>query len=417
MRFTVRVGAILALAAMFASGVGTSTTPGGVTEVLYSFTGSPDAEYPSTDLVADDSGNLYGMTVLGGTIGAGTVFRLSPAVGGWTETVLYSFSSGADGGQPYGGVTLDPQGNLYGTAVVGGSGGSCVEDGCGVVWKLTRSGTSWSHGVIHDFSGTDGFGPGGPVVFDDLGNLYGMTPTGGPYGLGVVYQLAPKANGSWTLTVIHAFTGRDDGATGSAGRLLVDEAQNIYGVATVGGANGVGDVFRLTPSPRGTWTWTTLYSFKGQPDGVFPYGGLVRDAAGNFFGTTYYGGALGLGTVYRLWEENGKWHEQVLYSFTGGSDGGFSISHLVLDSAGNLYGTTSEGGSPGCNCGTIFKLTRPTSALGKRRWQFTVVHQFEGAPDGAFAYNGLVADSAGNLFGTTVHGGAEDDGSIYEFTP
>src|SRR6185503_13799051 len=195
-----RIAGVLALAALLASGAGSSTTSGGVTEVLYSFTGSPDAEYPSTDLVVDDSGNLYGMTVLGGTFGSGTVFRLSPSPRGWTETVLYSFTSGADGGQPYGGVTLDAQGNVYGTAVVGGSGGSCVEDGCGVVWKLTRSGTSWSHSVIHDFSGADGFGPGGPVVFDGLGNLYGMTPTGGPYGLGVVYQLAPKPNGSWTLT-------------------------------------------------------------------------------------------------------------------------------------------------------------------------------------------------------------------------
>jgi len=391
--------------------------PGDATHVVYSFEGSPDAEYPSTDLVVDGSGNLYGMTVLGGAFGSGTVFRLSPSPAGWSETVLYSFRSGADGGQPYGGVTLDAQGNLYGTAVVGGSGGSCVEDGCGVVWKLTRSGASWTHSVIHDFNGADGFGPGGPVVFDGFGNLYGMTPTGGPFGLGVVYQLTPGAGGSWTSTVIHAFSGRDDGATGSAGRLLVDDAQNIYGVATVGGEHGLGDVFRITPSASGTWTFRTLYSFKGQPDGVFPYGGLVRDSAGTLYGTTYYGGTAGLGTVFRLKEDPRGWREQVLYSFTGGSDGGFSISHLVLDSAGNLYGTTSEGGSPGCNCGTLFRLSPPQSALGKRRWQFTVVHPFEGNPDGAFAYNGLVADGAGNLYGTTVHGGTDDDGAVYQFTP
>lgn len=402
-------GAVLAATAMLMSGAGASNT----TEVIYSFGGSPDAEYPSTDLAVDSAGNLYGMTVLGGNFGSGTVFRLSPTEGGWTETLLYSFTSAADGGQPYGGVTLDDDGNLYGTAVVGGSGGTCVEDGCGVVWKLTNSGASWSQSVIHNFTGLDdGYGPGGPVVFDNLGNLYGMTPTGGEFGLGVVYQLSPDGSGNWTLTVIHTFTGGYDGATGSAGRLLIDDDGIIYGVATVGGTYGYGTAFQLTPTPKGPWTQHTLYAFKGQPDASYPYGGLVRDASGSFYGTTYYGGTQGFGTVYTLVEVNGEWQERVLHSFRDGSDGSFSISHLVLDPAGNLYGTTSEGGAAGCGCGTIFKLVHINGA-----WRERIVHRFQGSPDGSFPYNGLVIDSAGNLYGTTVHGGDDDEGAIYKFTP
>ncbi len=409
--------AVLALCAMLVCGAGAP----GTFKVLYSFTGDPDAEYPSTDLVIDGAGNLYGMTVLGGDFGSGTVFRLSPSGNGWTATVLYSFTSTADGGQPYGGVTLDDEGNLYGTAVVGGTGGTCVEAGCGVVWKLTNSEGSWSQSVIYNFTGgDDGYGPGGPVVFDNVGNLYGMTPTGGEFGLGVIYQLSPDGEGEWTLTVLHAFTGGEDGATGSSGRLLIDRGGNILGVATVGGEHGAGTIFRLSPSQSETsvtgvtWTLKTLYSFKGEPDGVFPYGGLVRDKWGNLYGTTYYGGEHGDGTIYKLAYNNGRWHESVLYSFTGGADGAYPISRLVFDSAGRLYGTTSEDGAAGCNCGTIFRLT--TSPAGTGATRVEVVHQFTG-PDGAYAYNGLVRDSAGNFYGTTVNGGAEDDGVVYTFAP
>ena len=412
-------GLILAAAGWLVSG-----GPGGGADLLHSFTGSPDAEYPSSDLVLDGEGNIYGMSVLGGQFGSGTVYRLSPATTGWQETVLYSFTSGADGGQPYGGVTLDAEGNLYGTAVVGGSGngGPCVDGGCGVVWKLTKGpGGAWAHSVLHDFSGgDDGYGPGGPVVFDAFGNLYGTTATGGAYGLGVVYQLVPDGSGDWTFHVVHAFKGSEDGGSGSAGRLLVDADQTIYGVATTGGAHGLGTVFRIAHLPNGTWKLTTLYSFQGDPDGVFPYGGLVRDPAGNLYGTTYYGGAEGDGTIYRLAPgKDGGWTETVLWSFTGGDDGAYSIAHLVRASSGTLYGTTSEDGSPGCGCGTVFALSPPVSGpFASKRWHMHVVHQFEGTPDdGAYPYNGLVADPAGHLYGTTVHGGEDDDGVVFEITP
>ncbi len=400
---------VLALTAMVSGGAG---TPGQI-EVLHSFAGNPDGEYPSTDLVVDGAGNLYGMSVLGGDYGSGTVFRLSPSDTGWHETILYSFTSGADGGQPYGGVTLDDEGNIYGTAVVGGSGGACVEDGCGVVWKLANIGGAWVQSVIHDFNGAEGYGPGGPVVFDILGNLYGMTPTGGADGLGVVYQVSPDGKGDWSFRVVHTFTGFGDGGAGSAGRLLADGDGSIYGVATIGGNYGYGTVFQLVPGKDGSWTQHTLYSFKGQPDASYPYGGLVRDAAGHFYGTTYYGGAYGIGAVYKLVFANGIWHERVIHSFRGGMDGSFPISHLILDPAGNLYGTTSEGGAPGCSCGTIFML----APSGVATYHERVVYEFTGVPDGSYSYSGLAADAAGNFYGSTVHGGEHDEGVIYKFTP
>ena len=381
------------------------------TKLIYTFAGGSDGEYLDTDLVTDSAGNLYGTSVQGGDFGSGTVFELSPSGGGWTHTVLYSFRGGADGGEPYKGVTLDSQGNLYGTAVTGGS-GSC-DGGCGVVFKLTNSAGSWSQSVIHSFTGgNDGSGPGSGLTFDQKGNLYGMTPTGGAYGLGVVYELKLGPSGKWELQVIHAFTGGNDGASGSAGRLILDGAGNLYGVTTVGGANGDGVAFELSLAKSGIWRLTPLYAFKDQPDGALPYGGLYLDRFGNLYGTTYYAGANDVGTVYKLTRANGTWTESVLYSFKGGSDGSSPISNLVADSAGNLYGTTSDGGA-GCACGVIFELARGTNGT----WTESVAYRFPGSPGAAFAYNGMVVDSSGNIYGATVHGGPTNDGTIYKFTP
>jgi uncharacterized repeat protein (TIGR03803 family) len=383
------------------------------TQVIYSFAGDADGEYTDTDLVLDSAGNIYGTTVLGGAFGTGSVFELSPSGNTWTHTVLYSFTGQSDGGQPYKGVTLDAQGNLYGTAVVGGHFGACPEDGCGVAYKLTNSGGTWTQSVIHYFNGKDGYGPGAGLSFDAAGNLYGMTPTGGPNSAGVIYQLKPQPDGSWKLQLIHSFTGGKDGSSGSAGRLLMDPSGSIYGVATAGGANGAGTAFRLTPSQGGQWNFTVLYAFKGQPDAGFPYGALTADAAGNLYGTTYYDGANDLGSVYQLSPgPGGKWRERVLYSFKGGRDGNSSISNLVMDNKGALYGTTSEGGA-GCSCGTIFKVFKDVSG----NWKEVVAYRFQGVPDAGFAYNGMVADGAGNFYGATVHGGVSDEGAVYKFIP
>ncbi len=269
--------------------------------------------------------------------------------------------------------------------------------------------------MLHNFTGgDDGYGPGAGLTLDKHGDLYGMTPTGGADGLGVIYQLVPHPNGVWQLRVIHTFTGGNDGGTGSAGRMILDDAGSLYGVATVGGANGKGVAFRLTHASGQGWRLKTLYAFKGQPDAGFPYGALTFDGSGDLFGTTYYDGANNLGAVYELVPgPRGGWKERVLYSFRGGRDGAFSISNLVLDATGDLYGTTSEGGAPGCGCGTIFEI----APSGNGRWTESVVYRFTGPPDAAFAYNGMVADGAGNFYGTTVHGGTGDDGAIYGFTP
>ncbi len=387
-----------------------SHSPASTTTVLYSFSGDTDGEYTDTDLVVDNAGSLYGSSVLGGDFGSGTVFRVNPS---GEHTVLYSFTGGADGGEPYKGVALDAQGNLYGTAVTGG-GGAC-EGGCGVVYKLTNVNGSWHQSVIYTFAGgNDGSGPGSGLTFDRSGNLYGMTPTGGAFGMGVIFQLlAPRGTQtSWTFHLIHTFTGGDDGASASAGRLLITNGR-MYGVATTGGANGQGTVFEMQPRLVGEWPFRTLYAFKGQPDAGFPYGGLAVDSAGNLYGTTYYAGANNLGSVYELISDgHGNWTEKVLYSFAGGDDGASSISNVVIDSGGNLYGTTSEGGAS-CSCGVIFKLAPD----GQGNWTETIPYRFQGAPDAGFAYNGMVAGLGGALYGATVHGGLSNDGTIYKFMP
>lgn len=395
----------MALVAMF---LGASAVKASTTEVIYSFAGEEDGEYCDTDVAVDAQGNLYGTSVLGGEFGGGTVWELSPVGGGWVHTVLYSFTGGADGGEPYKGVTLDSAGNLYGTAVTGGA-GSC-EGGCGVTYKLTKSGNTWTQRVIHSFSGgADGSGPGSRIALDKRGNVYGMTPTGGADGLGTIYQLRPKPNGNFGLRVIHTFTGGADGSSGSAGKLVL-RGGHIYGAATSGGTNGSGAVFELTPTSVGEWDLKTLYSFQGVPDGVFPYGALLFDSAGNIFGTTYYGGTAGLGAIYKLTPTvAGEWTETVLYSFQSGTDGNSSISNLVSDAAGNLYGTTSEGG---LGSGTIFEL----SPQPNDNWTESIPHSFQGSPDGAFPYAGMVGSGA-IFYGATVHGGVNGDGAIYKFTP
>jgi uncharacterized repeat protein (TIGR03803 family) len=395
-----------ALLSMMALSLATATAT--TTDVIFSFA-EDEGEYADTDLETDSAGNIYGTTVLGGDFGSGTVFQLSPTPNGWVHTVLYSFTGGADGGEPYKGVSLDRDGNLYGTAVTGGS-GNC-EGGCGVIYKLTNTKGTWTQKVVHAFTGgDDGSGPGSRVTADRVGNVYGMTPTGGAYGLGTIYIIRPPSTGALTFKVIHAFTGGADGSNGSAGRMILRDGR-LYGAATTGGSNGSGVVFALTPMAFGEWDFKTIYTFQGQPDGSFPYGALLFDGSGNIYGTTYYGGANGIGSVYKLSPQPvGEWTEELLYSFQQGTDGNSPISNLVFDVAGNLYGTTSEGG---LGSGTIFKL----SPVGKGSWTETVVHAFEGPPDGGFSYNGMVVDVFGNFYGATVHGGKNDDGCVYKFTP
>lgn len=384
-------------------------------KVIYSFTGGNDGGTPAAQLVLDGAGNAYGTTVVGGAYGCGAVSELTSLSGGkWQESVLYSFTCLDDGKNPYGGVTFDSAGNLYGTTVAGGSGSECNGDGCGVVYKLTQSSGTWSETVLYNFtSGDDGFGPGGGVVFDKTGNLYGTTPDGGAYSYGVVYQLSPN-DGQWEQTVIHAFTGSDDGGVGSLGLLLVDAGDNLYGLTELGGKYDNGVAFKLS-SAGGSWKYSALYAFQGTPDAGFPYGGLIFDSAGNLYGTTYFGGSSGLGTAFKVGPAPNAllgWKDSVLYSFQGGTDASFPTSTLVFDLAGNLYGTSSAGGNPSCDCGTIFKLA-PTSG----GWTESVLHSFGSSGDGAYPTYGVTPDGRGNYFGVTPVGGTYGQGVIFEITP
>ncbi len=383
-------------------------------QVVYNFTGGTDGGDPAAQLVFDDAGNLYGTTVVGGVYGCGTVFKLSFSSNQWNETVVFDFDCYGSGKNPYGGVTLDSSGNLYGTTVAGGSGGECSGDGCGVVYELSKSGDTWTESVLYNFTGgDDGFGPGSTVVFDKAGNLYGTTPDGGMYSEGVVYQLAPN-NGQWTQTVIHPFTGGDDGAVGSLGPLLVDATGSLNGVTELGGKYGAGVVFKLSPAGN-SWNFTTLYAFQGLPDAGYTYGGLIADSRGRLYGTTLYGGTAGLGTVFEVSAGatvRNPWKEDVLYSFQGGVDASFPTSSLVFDAAGNLYGTSSTGGNPSCDCGTIFKLTPQSGG-----WSESVLHNFGAKGDGNSPSYGMTSDGQGSYFGVTPVGGLYGQGVVYQITP
>jgi uncharacterized repeat protein (TIGR03803 family) len=376
--------------------------------VLYSFNGYTDGGDPAADLIADSSGTLYGTTVVGGEYSCGTVFRLAPSkTPPWNETALYSFDCYSTGKNPYGGITFDAHGNLDGTTVSGG--GSCNGYGCGLVFQLDGS----SEAVLHDFDGADGSGPGGGVAIDKSGSLYGTTPDGGADSAGVVYRVSAGRSG-WRETVIHTFTGGTDGSVGSLGRLLVDTSGNVYGVAEEGGAGGDGTVYELS-HPKGKWQFTTLYAFQGTPDAASPYGGLVADASGDLFGTTYYGGSAGAGTVFELVRSSKRhYRERVLYSFKGGSDGSNPTSTLVFGASGELYGTTSNGGGScgtyGYGCGVVF-------AFNPKNKKERVLHSFGGTNDGSHPYYGLLLGKHGVLYGTTAAGGGSGQGVIFEVKP
>jgi uncharacterized repeat protein (TIGR03803 family) len=300
----------------------------GTETVLHSFVGSSDGFNPEAGLVLDAAGNLYGPTTWGGTPGHGTVFKVDA---NGTETVLYSFTRGADGGNPESDLIQDTAGNLYGTAFNGGSSDQ------GTVFMLDTSGTET---VLHTFSGSDGGNPLAGVTRDAAGDLYGTTVYGGVYGNGTAWKL--DANG--TETVLYSFSGGTDGGYPDAG-VIQDAAGNLYGTTSVGGSMSLGTVWKLDA----TGTETVLYSFSG-PDGANPFGGLVRDAGGNFYGTTQSGGASKFGTVWKL-DATGT--ETVLHNFTGGSDGASPSASLIFDATGNLYGTAYSGGAKGF--GVVFE--------------------------------------------------------------
>ncbi len=329
---------------------------------LYQFTGGADGADPYDRVVFGPDGVLYGTAYEGGNDNNGVVFKLQPrptacgtALCSWMETVLYPFpADGSGGGLPYfGDVIFDGMGNMYGTTLKSSAGA-----GDGVVWELTPPGTWGTETVLNTFTGTNGHYPAGGPIFDSSGNLYGTTPKGGPSNDGVVYQLV-GSSGGWTENVLYNFTGGNDGSSPVAG-LVFDAAGNLYGAATSAGAGAGGAVFEL--SPPGTWTtFTLIYSFPGgsrsctgSPGGG-PWAQLTMDGAGNLYGTTCADGTNQYGNVFELSPSSGGWTYTDLYDFTGGTDGGFPVSNVVCDSAGNLYGTASFAGYYGS--GVVWKIS------------------------------------------------------------
>lgn len=376
--------------------------------LLHNFASSDGAE-PAASLIMDSEGNFYGTTTAGGSAGNGTVFELSQSGGNWTEQVLYSFT-GSDGAEPAAGLIMDSAGNLYGTTVAGGTG--CYGYGCGVVFELSPSnGGEWTEQVLYKFTGgSDGRAASASLIMDGTGNLYGTTLYGGAgcnvLGCGVVFELSPSNSGEWTEEVLHGFTG-GDGANPYAG-LIMDAGGNLYGTTEAGGSAGLGTVFKLSQS-GGNWIEQVLYSFEGNP-GATPYGSLIMDGAGNLYGTTAGESSQAQGTVFQLSQSNGNWTMHVLHTFTGEEgDGAEPFAGLIMDSAGNLYGTTNMGGYSGN--GTVFKLFQSGGS-----WLEQILHLFIGS-DGAKPYAGLIMDRAGNLYGTTEFGGSSGQGTIFRVGP
>jgi uncharacterized repeat protein (TIGR03803 family) len=346
----------------------------------------------------DTAGNLYGTTLYGGTSGVGTVFELSPS---GTETVRHSFAaSHTDGHYPYAGLLMDTTGNLYSTAQSGGA------KGLGTVFKLSPNGTEtllYSFCVLAGCA--DGYHPRAGLIMDTKGNLYGTAFDGGAYDAGAVFELSP----SGTETVLHSFCqqmGCPDGYYPQAG-LVMDTNGNLYGTTLYNGAYGGGTVFKISSDG----TATTFYNFctaTGCKNGRYPQAGLILDTNGNLYGTTYGGGAYGKGTVFEL-SPSGA--ETVLHSFcakTGCPDGSHPRADLVMDTAGNLYGTTYDGGTN--SVGAVFKLS-PNGTE-------TVLHSFAAnGSDGTHPYAGLVMDTVGHLYGTTYSGGANGYGTVFKVTP
>lgn len=394
-------------------------------KTLHTFWGGRDAYPHAPGLTLDAAGNLYGTSAMGGAFGAGqgygTLFALTPyPEGNWVERILHIFYND-DGADPRGSLIFDAAGNLYGTANTGGGSEGCS---CGVVFKLTPiSQGVWTYTVLHTFTGdnVDGANPDGTLIFDTAGNLYGTTEWGGK-GWGSVFQLTPNSDGSWTEHTLYGFDRGSEGGYPWADTLVFDTAGNLYGTTAYGGrpgcsprgngCYGLGVVFELIPNSDGTWTEKVLHSFTAGKDGATPTGRLVLDAAGNLYGTTFWGGASnGNGNVYKLAPNpDGTWTEHVLHQFTAGKDGAAPFGGLRFDKAGDLYGTASAGGTYGY--GVLFKL-KPTSSGG---WTYHVLHAFKGAP-GASPEAAPIFDAAGNLYGTTNGNGTKTFGSVFKMTP
>lgn len=282
----------------------------------------------------------------------------------------------------------------------------------GDVFELTRSASGWTETVLHGFADvSDGIDPMGPLVWDEKGTLLGVTEQGGAMNAGTVFELSPASGGVWTKSTLYAFSGGTGGG-GPVG-LIRDGKGNLYGITLYGGGGSCncGTVFELKYS-KGSWTEIVLYSFLGIPDGRVPIG-LGFDNAGNLYGTTEGGGIYGAGTVFQMKHLGRHWKESVLHGFTGGADGYLPVAGVIVNQAGNLYGTTIEGGGQGCQdgCGLVFELKHMSDG----KWDELVLHRFrDNGHEGIYPSAAVIFDSKGNLYGTTYGGGTYGNGTAFE---
>jgi uncharacterized repeat protein (TIGR03803 family) len=369
-------------------------TPARTESVIYNFANPPDAYGPKCNLVFDDAGNMYGTTFSGGQHNLGAVFKITPA---GTESVIYSFAGGTDGAHPVGGLTWHPYSRFFfGTTVVGGTANG------GTIFAVNPTG---SEGVLYSFKGgADGANPYSSLVFVDdsvhLGDFYGTTYNGGAFGYGTVFKFH---FGNGTESVLHNFNSAfptQDGSYPYAG--LVLRHGIFFGTTTLGGASNIGTVFSMTQGG----TYAVLHSFKGgAQDGQSPYGGVVFDTSGNLYGTTYLGGTHNAGTVFVI-PAVGK--ETVLHHFYRLSTDGSNPYAGLIRVGNKLYGTTYRGGSAGG--GTVFKITLAGVE--------TVLHSFTGGTaDGANPYSDLLLGASNTFYGTTLHGGTSNIGTVFKLIP
>lgn len=383
--------------------------------VLHDFSGAPDGAVPLGGVFEDASGNLYGTTSQGGTkscyggsLGCGVLYRLAPD---GTETILHTFNDTGDANDPWDPPMMDASGNLFGTSASGGA------NITGTVYRIASDGTE---SVLYSFPAFDGdgFEPAAKPIMDGAGNLYGTTTNGGKFGYGIVFKLAPDG----TESVLHSFSEADGEYPYVLGGLLTDRKGDLFGTSFSGGGvaacqgfSGCGTVWKLKPDG----SLVVLHAFQGGADGLSPVAGLLRDRAGNFYGTTLSGGGgstctlrQGCGVVFKLAPDG---TETILHAFAGGEDGAQPYAPLIFDRAGNLYGSTncfddrhscySGLGCFGHTCGTIFRIAPDGTE--------TVLHVFKGGNDGGGPVGALIIGAHGRLFGTASEAGSKSGGTIF----
>lgn len=381
--------------------------------VIHRFTGGTDGQYPNAGLTLDEGGNLYG------TAGPSLVFRLKYKNAGWTMDQLYEFKGAPDGYSPVGRPVFGPNGSLYGATFAGGAPNCDDGMGCGSLYNLRPSGTAckaalcpWTEGGLYSFP----FSPNGDPVFDSTGNFYVTGLYSG--GNGAVFQVT-FSNGQWMRRIIYNFLDPQEGGSPQSG-VIIDNSGNIYGSMSRGGDPhcngqvGCGTIFELIPSGSG-WIENTIYVFHDGVDGRNPIGGLILDSAGNLYGSASEGGANGGGTVFQLHRSGGQWNFKLLYSFTGGTFDSGPVGPLFLDGSGDLYGLTLTEGA--FDQGTLFRLTPSGDS-----WLYSDLHDFSGGPnDGSYPYGNPILNANGNVFGTAAFGGGGGCGSgcgvVWEVVP